>query len=161
MIKHLILPLLLLAAPLRGQTTEEYRTYLRTWEGETYAPVHKAREVTVGIGHNLLANHQTVQPFYTQHEVDTFFVHDLAVALEAARRGVVGFDQLPKDARLVVIDVIWTCGPTGFMRFKAFRHSMSDRFYRGAAVELIDSVWFKEEPAARVNDHLRRLRALP
>ncbi len=144
---------------LHGQTIDQARAYLTQWEGRTTSVVTRANgERVVGIGHNT-AFDRSVKSVYSDREIEALFNHDYVIAMGAARRGVRDFDGLPLDVRLVVVGLVWCCGPTGFQRFVELRRCLSSRFYEGAAVELVDSKWWHDVSARRANAALKTLRA--
>ena len=94
----------------------------------------------VGIGHNLTARRQRVRN-YTKQEVVELFNQDYDETVIAARRLVTDFDELPEAAQLVVINLMWSVGPTGFAKFKNFRLALKYRAFNLARSELIHSKW--------------------
>ena len=139
----------------------DYRSCLLHWEGYSLTP-HRDYNgtIAVGIGHNLTAHKAVRKRRYTSEEVDRLFQRDLTTALRAARAGVKDFDSLPHEARLVTISLIWQVGPTGFMRFKDYRTSISERNWSRAASELRDSLWYRQTPKARRNWAISTLKGL-
>ncbi len=139
--------LLLLVFPLAArEPAVDYRASLTQWEGLRLKPYRDPilRDWIVGVGHSLTAHHQAVKPLYTRDEVSDLFDHDLADALHAARRLVVGFDEMPDGARLVTIHLIWSCGAVGFERFVNLRRALSKGAFNAASVELATSKWARQ-----------------
>lgn len=131
------------------------RQSLEHWEGVRYVPYAdpaRPSHMIVGIGHNLTGNNQAVitNRRYSQTEVDAFYRVDLNNALLAARAGVTDFDQLDDQVKQVVINLIWTVGPSGFKSFVKFRKALSNKHYHTAARELVDSRWARQVSKARV-----------
>lgn len=158
-----ILTLLSLAAlPLKGAPTEvDYFIHLNGYEGFKLSPYRDGKDTCVGVGHNLTAHKRTPKASYTQEEIMGFFHSDLAIALRAARKGITNFDQLPDEVQLVMVSLIWTVGPTGFLKFKNLRRALSWRAYDSAAAEIRDSLWFHQVQTSRANETFRVLRSQP
>lgn len=145
-----------IVAVLQSETRfPSIRASLEYWEGVRYTPYAdpaRPSHMIVGIGHNLTGNNQVVMTSrkYTKTEVDSFYRVDLSNALRAARAGVTDFDQLDDQVKQVVINLIWTVGPSGFESFINFRKALSNRHYRTAANELASSRWATQVSRARV-----------
>lgn len=141
-----------------------FKAWLIQWEGyhtEVYKDPGSGHRI-IGIGHNL----DTGTPWYkkligldyTKNEIDQFFIADLNVALAAARKGIQNFDNLPRDAQYVTLSLIWSCGPSGFMKFKDFRNSLKRRHFVLASTALRDSLWFKQVQKRRAFHHYNLLK---
>ena len=159
------LPLLfLLVAPLIA--APNYRAELIRWEGFSLVSYADNGFISAGIGHNLTSGRNKGNPKYkagqrfTALEVESFFIGDLANALQFARKGVKNFDSLPDEAKLITISLIFTTGGEGFLKFKNFRLALSHRMFNLAANELGMSKWAKQLPN-RAQNHIRRLEKLP
>lgn len=142
-----------------AQTLNDYRNFLIKYEGKINKPIHKDSEIIVGIGHNLLGN-STIKPYYTDREVDAFFAADLAGALKAAKKSITNFEKQPYNAKLIIISLIFTCGPQGFEKFVKFRLAMEQSSYKTAARELENSKWARQVGGNRVNNHVKILENL-
>jgi len=123
-------------------------------------PVFKAREITVGVGHNLIRGPYPIKARYTDKEIDSFYNADYDHALRAAREGVYEFDSLPKQARFTCLSVIWCVGPTGFMCFSRLRANLDLQLYGRAAYELNHSKWATQVGRRRLHNHLVMLEVL-
>lgn len=137
-----------------------YATLLK-FEGRRLIPYQEKNgtDWVVGIGHNLSARRQKVRA-YTDKEVYQFFQSDYAEMVKAARRLVVDFDDLPDAAQLVVINLLWSVGPTGFARFKNFRFALKYRAFNHARIELIDSKWASQVQPERLDWAVKSLEKL-
>jgi GH24 family phage-related lysozyme (muramidase) len=114
---------------------------------------------SVGIGHNLTAHKQRIKE-YTQKEVMEFFHEDYLEALSTARRLVRDFDNLPEPAQIVVIQLIWSVGPTGFYKFKKFRMALNNKSWVTARKELLNSKWAGQVQKERVEWAIKLLKGL-
>lgn len=154
------------AASASGQspaalTSPDYRVNLVRFEGVRTKPYRdKGGGWTVGVGHSLTAHRDRVKPRYTLDEIRDFYDRDLAAALRAARELVAGFDELPEPARELTVHLIWTCGPTGFARFKDLRFCLSHRMWNSARVQLLNSRWINQVQRSRAEWALNALDSL-
>lgn len=152
-----LLAMLVAVIPLAGHSAPvkdaDVLAVMKLSEGYRLVPYADGPRGTysVGVGHNLTAHREPVLARYTEPEVLALFAKDLANARRICRKGVEDFDGLPEAVQLVALHVAWSCGPTGFMRFKDLRRSLSYRAYNAAAVSLRQSKWARQVSAARAN----------
>lgn len=160
--RRYLLILVALFAPVlcHAQEDEAFRAYLIQWEGYTHQPVtHPNGEITVGIGHNCRYHVPfPLKSYYSDEYLRRLYDRDFADALWAARSGVWGFDTLPRKIQYTVLSIIWTVGPTGFMRFKDFRAALSERMYEVAAYALLNTEWAHQVGHARYMDHYETIK---
>lgn len=136
------------------------RTHLIKYEGYRHHPYRDGPNGwSVGVGHNLTIRGEKPRPYYSSIQIERQLTENISWALDAARRGIRGFDDLPHDIQCVAIGVAFTVGRTGFERFYEFRTALSYRSYRKAAMELQLSRWSRQVSPSRVGDYLRILRA--
>lgn len=155
--------LLSLVAPLSkaAPTEADHFISLLRWESFRLTPYNDGAHRCVGLGHNLDAHKELPKTVYSQAELMTLFRSDLATSLRAAREGVRDFDELPDEVQLAITGLLWTVGPTGFLKFKNLRLALSMRHFSGAASELYSSKWFRQVSAQRANYTLNALRLQP
>lgn len=155
----LLVVLILTVLAMRGApiTVEQARQHLIQWEGYHLTPYRDGSSWSVGIGHNLTAHGEVKRPRYSHLEVQRMFLKDLAWSLDALRKSIRAFDDLPQDVQLVALSVVWTTGRTGFNRFTSFRRALSYRAFNGAAHELALSRWAKQVSPSRRDHHVRVL----
>lgn len=133
-----------------AQSFKDYRHALVAFEGYRNAPYTDSDgSLTVGIGHSLRG--VTAKPHYSSTEIEQFYVHDLAVSLEAARRFLPHFDAYPLDVREVVLSLAFSCGPTGLSRFRDLRLSLIHHSYVLATNAIGTSKWFQQVSPSRAN----------
>ena len=77
----------------------------------------------------------------TDAQIDALFVKDLDGAIAGAKRQVPNFDQLPFNARLVVVDMMFM-GEGAFAGFKKMIAALKAFDYDTAADEMKDSKWY-------------------
>jgi lysozyme len=139
-----------------AQSPSDYKTFIKEWEGHRNTPYRDTNGWTVGIGHSLTAHNQQIGSFYSDTEIDQFFFSDLEECLVVARKKIVGFDTLPKDAKLVVVSLIFNLGEGGFNKFKKFKKAIDNRDFVLASSELKDSVWYRQV-GRRAKNHVALL----
>lgn len=138
-----------------------YRDHLVAYEGYRTRPYRDGDGWSVGIGHSLTQHREAAiwtRP-YTAAEIEALYARDISWTLDACRRGVAHFDDLPPAVRQVCVGVAFTVGRTGFDHFVSFRLALSYRAYDAAAVELNRSRWADQVSPARHNSYIRILKA--
>ena len=123
------------------------RESLIKWEGYRLTPYRdpSGRAVCVGVGHSLTAHREPVRVRYTAREVEKMLLRDIATALDTCRAAVDRFDDLPDDVQLVCLNLAFSCGRSGFMRFVNLRLALRYRAYELAASELGLSLWYRQQ----------------
>ncbi len=118
------------------------RAHLIEWEGYRTTPYRDGLNgYSVGIGHNLTVHQETPRAHYSAIQIERLFLRDYSIALDAIRAAIPDFDNLPKDAQLVLIGVVWGTGPTGFARFKDLIFSVNHKAWNAAHNALYWSKW--------------------
>jgi GH24 family phage-related lysozyme (muramidase) len=80
----------------------------------------------------------------TDAQIDRLLDSDLADAETGARRCVRGFDVLPAQAKMVVIDMVFNLGVGGFSTFQKMIKALENRDWDGASAEMRNSVWYHQ-----------------
>jgi GH24 family phage-related lysozyme (muramidase) len=80
----------------------------------------------------------------TDAQVDTLLAADIETAISGARDCVRGFDTLPSDAQMVIIDMVFNLGKRGFANFKKMITAVESGDWERAAAEMRDSVWYHQ-----------------
>ncbi len=137
-------------------TTIQYARTIEQFEGRRLSVYRDSRgRYTIGAGHRCTRSHPTL----TNAQVDLLLIQDTLLAIDGARRLVCGFDELPDPVQLIVVDMIYNLGRTGFSEFSEFRAAIAKRDWRTAAWALRDSDWCQQVPA-RSFVHLQTLESL-
>jgi lysozyme len=114
---------------------------LRIEEGTRAAPYLDTRGyTTIGIGRNL-----TTKPLKPD-EIEYLFKNDKADAERDARSLLPGFDELSDIRKYVLCDLAFNLGQIGLSGFKRFLLAVHEQRWADAAMELRNSVAFKQEP---------------
>jgi GH24 family phage-related lysozyme (muramidase) len=80
----------------------------------------------------------------TDAQIDRLLDSDIADAEAGARRCVRGFDVLPAQAKMVVIDMVFNLGVGGFSAFRKMIAALEARDWNKAAAEMRDSAWYHQ-----------------
>ena len=75
----------------------------------------------------------------TDGQVNTLLDADIAGAMADARTCVRGFDTLPPDVQMVIVDMIFNLGVGGFSAFKKMIAAVERADWSSAAAEMRDS----------------------
>jgi GH24 family phage-related lysozyme (muramidase) len=89
----------------------------------------------------------------TDAQIDTLLKHDAQRAIDTARRQVTGFDSLPLDAQLIVIDMTFNTG--SLHKWRRFRAALDRQDYTAAADSMHRSLWRRQ--TGRRAEHLIEL----
>ena len=67
------------------------------------------------------------------------------------------YDALPPEVCGILIEMVFQCGFSGVMKFRKMIANMKDKNWKGAADEMLDSLWAKQTPerANRLADIVR------
>ncbi len=141
-----LLLLLLLASPLAAAPVDQTVAFghLLQFEGWKLRPYRDGPGWSVGLGHSLTSHHEPVKKTYTDAECRALYAADFQSAIRGCRIAFKGFDDLPAEVQLAILNVAWTCGPTGLMRFTNLRFAVAHRAWSVAAVEVAQSKWARQ-----------------
>lgn len=78
----------------------------------------------------------------TDAQIDVLLRHDAQRAINTARRQVKGFDTLPVQAQLIVIDMTFNTG--SLHKWRKFRSALDRRDYSAAADAMHRSLWRRQ-----------------
>lgn len=114
---------------------------------------------TFGIGHLVIKTdpeyNWPVGSKVTQIRIQECFNKDLAIAIAAAKKLVVTFDQLPDNIQRVLVNMAFNLGQTRLSKFVLFLRAVRDRNWTKAEFEMRNSKWARQVP-----NRVRRLIAL-
>ena len=57
------------------------------------------------------------------------------------------YDNMPPEVKGVLIEMVYQIGYSGVMKFKKMIVNMKDHNWKGAATEMLDSLWAKQTPS--------------
>jgi len=93
----------------------------------------------------------------TDGQIDAILRHDVARALVVARREVTGFDRLPLEARLIVVDMAFNLG--SLRAWRDLRGALRRGDYAAAAEAMHDSRW-RHQVGRRAETLIGKMRRL-
>jgi GH24 family phage-related lysozyme (muramidase) len=140
----------------------DYARFVGQFEGRrTRAYRDSKGNRTIGAGHNLdrpgsaevlrrvgLSWSRLVRGgSMTTAQVDALLIEDVSTALQSAHDLVPNFEVLPDEVRLIVVDMIYNLGRTGFRGFGDLREALARGDWRAAVVAMRDSDWYRQVPA--------------
>lgn len=152
---------------------DEIYTFIKEHEG--YRPqvyIDTVGKPTVGIGLNLKredapaivasagANYNAVlsgQQKLTDEQIKTIFKSTLSIAYADAKKFMPNFDNLPKNIKLVILDLSFNLGYTRLSKFIRFKEALLVKDYNAAARELTTSKW-ATQVGNRVNNIVNLLK---
>lgn len=113
---------------------------------------------TVGIGFNLESNHN--KQFLKQNpeildkiknkiplsdrDIKILYNHSLKQAYKDAVSVIPNFKQLPKDVKMIIIDMSFNLGKTRLAGFKNMIKALNNNDFETAAKEMKDSAWYHQ-----------------
>ena len=121
---------------------------------------------TIGIGLNLMrpearsfmkqvgANYDRIltgQETLNDKQINDLFNMQLQVAYKDVKRFMSNFDQLPKNVKLVLVDMSFNLGGPRLSKFKNTKQLIATGNYRGASKEILHSKWAKQVGRRAVN----------
>ena len=135
--------------------TSQYRADLIKWEG--YRSQVYSRGIRepylVGIGHKLTDAERRANGFkstYSHAQINQFFYFDLNRSVEACRRAFRLFDKHPASVQIALVNIAFTCGPTGLLQWVRLRAAIDRKDYVAASKEIRNSRWAYQVQPARV-----------
>jgi len=122
---------------------------------------------TIGIGLNLMrpearsfikqvgANYDRIiagQEILNDKQINDLFNMQLKVAYKDVKRFIPNFDQLPKNVKLVLVDMSFNLGGPRLGKFKNTKQLIAAGNYQGASREILQSKWAKQVGRRAVKD---------
>ena len=94
--------------------------------------------ITIGVGRNLEDNG------IEQDEALYMLKNDIKKAKQELREIFEGFNKLPDNVRLVLIDMIFNLGKTRFLKFRHMIQAVKNRNWENMIKEMKNSKWCEE-----------------
>ncbi len=146
--------------PTPMPTFSDIYTFIKSNEGyKTKAYRDPAGNLSIGIGFNLdrpvaktlLKNmgisYKAVrqrQRSLNDSEIKYLFKHDVNVAINSAKQFVSNFNNLPYEAKIVLIDMAYNIGPNGLNMFQELKNALENFNFKQAAREMESSKWYSQ-----------------
>jgi len=141
---------------------DRLKAELRQDEGKSTKAYRDSKGIlTIGIGFNLEQpgaentikglgyNYQQLcagKAAMSDADIEMLFNMTVPIALSNAVHAVPNFKEHPEDVQLVIANMVFQLGLTGFKKFKNLRAALKDKDYKRAANEMQDSLWFHQTP---------------
>lgn len=138
-------------------TFDEIFNFIKEHEGyRNLVYIDTVGKPTVGIGLNLKrqdapaivasagANYNNIlsgKERLTDDQIKTIFKSTLSIAYSDAKKFMPNFDSLPKNLKLVILDLSFNLGYTRLNQFVKFKEALLVKDYNAAARELLNSKW--------------------
>jgi lysozyme len=118
---------------------------------------------TVGIGHLCQEGDpefwKSIGTEVAQDRVDELFGKDIAWTMADCRDIVPKFDDMPREVRLILANMIFNMGRSRIIGFRKMLAAVDERDWSVAADEMHDSKWRRQVPA-RAERLIKRMRAV-
>ncbi|WP_224249610.1 N-acetylmuramoyl-L-alanine amidase [Hyalangium gracile] len=156
--------------PLSGNFNTALKDWITLHEDRRYQVYTDTKgHPTVGIGFNLdregaqqslkalgvdYAAVKAGRTKLTDAQIDALFEADVKGVVETARTllGQKTYDALNDARKIVVLDMIFNLGATGFGKFKKLIQALQRTDYQAAALEMEDSLWYGQVGRRSKND---------
>ena len=83
--------------------------------------------------------------------VEEWFQKDVDTCIKDAHWLHKDFDDLPRQAKVVIASMCFQMGVSSCSNFKKFHAAVSNRDWETARIEMLDSKWAKKDTPARAN----------
>ena len=118
---------------------------------------------TVGIGHLCQEGDpefwKSIGTEVSQDRVDELFGKDIAWTMADCRDIVPEFDDMPREVRLILANMIFNMGRSRIIGFRKMLAAVDERDWSVAADEMHDSKWRRQVPA-RAERLIKRMRVV-
>jgi len=118
---------------------------------------------TVGIGHLCQEGDpefwKSIGTAVSEDRVDELFGKDIAWTMADCRDIVPGFDDMPREVKLILANLMFNMGRGRVLQFRKMLAAVDERDWSVAADEMHDSKWRRQVPA-RAERLIKRMRAV-
>lgn len=148
--------ILFLAGNAIAQTLPEYLSFTRKFEGtRLIAYKDTTGNLTIGTGHKL-SKSETFR-IVSPRKAENLFQQDMTKAIISTKRNIKNFDTLPRNVKLIFVDLAFNCGDAGLRKFKKAISAANTHDFIQVAEELENSKWYKQT-GRRARNHVSTLR---
>ncbi|KAK3597185.1 hypothetical protein CHS0354_003683 [Potamilus streckersoni] len=118
---------------------------------------------TFGIGHKITRKDPEFgKPLGTRvskERIEEAFKADVKAAIESCCKLFNNFQNLPKEVKLIILNIRFNLGHTGLAKFAKFRDAVNIGDWEKAADEMEHSIWFNQVPnrAKRLVERMRKV----
>jgi len=121
-----------------------------------------AKKLIKGMGLNYNAVRSGKQ-LLTKEQIKRLFEYDADLAQDVAKKFINNYNQLPKEIKLILVDIAYNMGEGGINQFKKFKDAIEKNDFERASNELKNSKWFAQVKGRgqRSTDMLLQLATYP
>ena len=105
---------------------------------------------TVGIGHLIIKNdpeyNLKVGDKISDERIDELYRSDINKTISDAKIVFKDWDNFQEELKLIILNMLFNLGLTRFRGFRKMIVHIENKNYKGAAIEMEDSKWFKQVP---------------
>jgi lysozyme len=118
---------------------------------------------TFGIGHLIKeSDPEHGQPIGTPvaaSRVNEAFEADIQTVLFDCQKLYPNFDHLPEEAQQIIANMMFNLGYTRLSKFKNMKMAVDQKNWKQAAVEMMDSRWYRQVPnrAGRLVERMKNI----
>ena len=122
-----------------------------------------AGKPTFGVGHMIRSDDPEVDlqlgDPVSERRVQWVFEHDVADALKDCRSLYKNFNDLPEEVQKILGNMMFNLGLPRLSRFVKLRAAVLGRDWKEAALQMEDSLWFRQLPerSTRLINRMRRV----
>lgn len=119
---------------------------------------------TFGIGHLVRDDDpehgEPVGTAVSEDRVNECFDKDVEIVIDDCRQLYEDFDDLPAEAQLIIANMMFNMGRPRLSQFKGMKAGVDARDWQKAAIEMVDSRWYKQvtNRAQRLVDRMQLIR---
>jgi len=141
-------------------------------------PIYGMKVPTIGVGYNLNRsearseiealglNYDMIRDgrqILSDDQVNTLYDNDIAKSILIARKFINNFNELPTDAKTVLVDMAFNLGETRLRKFKKMQKALEENNFKEAAVQMKDSEWYGQvgERSKRLVDMMNAVQPIP
>lgn len=141
-------------------TIYDYMRFIEPFEGKK-RKVYKcpAGYATIGIGHRLKNQETFLGITLSDAQIEEIFKKDVTEAYIAAKTSVKDFDSLPEKVKLILVDMNFCLGKSGFRKFKNTIAACDERDWKTMAEQMKSSRWYLQT-GNRAKNHVSTLKRL-
>lgn len=116
---------------------------------------------TVGIGHLVTKDDDlSIGDTITEEKCLTLFKQDVDTAIKSCYKLFKDFASQPEEVKQIVVNMCFNLGVTRLAGFKKFIKAIDIKDYQKAALEMMDSKWYKVDVPARAGRLVKRMMAV-
>jgi GH24 family phage-related lysozyme (muramidase) len=141
-------------------------------------PIYGMRVPTIGVGYNLNRSEARSEiealgldydmvrdgrQILSDDQVNELYRNDIGKSIAIARKFIDNFDQLPTDAKTILVDMAFNLGETRLRKFKKMKMALEENNFKEASEQMKDSKWYGQvgERAKRLVEMMNNVQPIP